>query len=331
MQVAVTGGAGYIGSVVTDVLIREHHAVLVLDNLVKGHRDAVHDDALFANVDLAERSAIGARLRDFGCEAVIHMAAHSLVGESVTDPAIYYRNNVVAGLSLLDAMRDAGVERLVFSSSAAVYGEPDRQPITEDAPTQPTSPYGETKLVFERVLRWYAAAYGLRSVSLRYFNAAGATVLRGERHEPETHLIPLVLRAAMGELPYITVFGTDYQTADGTCVRDYIHVEDLAHAHVLALRAVADQSGCRSYNLGCGGDGYSVRQVIDSAREITGRPIPVREAARRPGDPAVLIASSERIIRELQWSPRVQDVGAIVASTWDWMRRARKQPMPQLP
>jgi UDP-glucose 4-epimerase len=189
MQVAVTGGAGYIGSVVTDVLIREHHAVLVLDNLVKGHRDAVHDDALFANVDLVDRRAIAARLRDFGCEAVIHMAAHSLVGESVTDPAVYYGNNVVAGLSLLVAMRDAGVERLVFSSSAAVYGEPDRQPITEDAATRPTSPYGETKLVFEGVLRWYATAYGLRSVSLRYFNAAGATALRGERHEPETHLI----------------------------------------------------------------------------------------------------------------------------------------------
>ncbi len=322
MRVAVTGGAGYIGSVVAEVLLQGGHDVLVLDNLVKGHRDAVPEQALFGKIDLLDGAAVEQHLRDFHADAVVHMAAHSLVGESVVDPAKYYRNNVVAGLSLLDAMRRADVPRLVFSSTAAVYGEPLKQPIEEEDPTQPTNPYGQTKLAFERALRWYADAYGFSSVSLRYFNAAGATRRNGERHDPETHLIPLVLQAAAGRLKQVTIFGTDYATPDGTCVRDYIHVEDLAQAHVLALGALGAPGACRTYNLGCGGDGYSVRQVIEAAERVTGRRIPVEEANRRPGDPAVLIASSDRIRRDLGWRARQQQLDTIIASAWQWMTRA---------
>ena len=321
MRIAVTGGAGYIGSVVTEVLLGDGHDVLVLDNLSKGHRDAVMAGAAFERIDLLDGPEVAAHLRRFGCEAVIHMAADSLVGESVTDPAKYYRSNVTGGLSLLDAMRTAAVTRLVFSSTAAVYGEPVKQPIEETDPTQPTNPYGETKLAFERALRWHAAAYGLSSVSLRYFNAAGATDRHGERHDPETHLIPLVLDVAARRRPHVTVFGTDYPTPDGTCVRDYIHVEDLARAHVLAVEALQTPTLCRAYNLGCGGRGYSVREVIDSAARVTGREIPVAAAPRRAGDPAVLIASSERITRELGWRPRHQQLDTIIASAWAWRER----------
>jgi UDP-glucose 4-epimerase len=241
------------------------------------------------------------------------------VGESVSDPARYFRNNVAAGLSLLDAMREAGVSRIVFSSTAAVYGEPAKQPIEEHDPTSPTNPYGESKLAFERMLRWYAGAYDLRSISLRYFNAAGATVRNGERHDPETHLIPLVLQAAAGLRPEVTVFGADYPTPDGTCVRDYIHVEDLAKAHVLALGALDTAGICRAYNLGCGGRGYSVREVIDAAARVTGRPIPTAMAGRRAGDPAVLVASSETIARDLGWRPRHARLESIIESAWAWM------------
>jgi UDP-glucose 4-epimerase len=321
MRIAVTGGAGYIGSVVTEVLIQDGHEVLVLDNLVKGHRDAVAAEAIFAEIDLLDGSSITAMLRGFRCEAVIHMAAASLVGESVTAPATYYRQNVVAGLALLDAIRDAGVLQLVFSSTAAVYGEPAKQPIEEDDPTTPTNPYGDTKLAVERMLRWYAGAYGLSSSSLRYFNAAGATALNGERHDPETHLIPLVLDAAAGRRPHITIFGDDYPTPDGTCIRDYVHVEDLARAHVLALGGLAAPGICRVYNLGCGGSGYSVRNVIETARQVTGREIPIQLAPRRPGDPARLVASSERIRRELGWTPRYPELARIISSAWQWMRR----------
>jgi UDP-glucose 4-epimerase len=319
MRVAVTGGAGYIGSVVAEVLLRERHDVLVLDNLSKGHRDAVPESADFRQIDLMDGDAVAAALRQFNCEAVIHMAADSLVAESVAEPAKYYRNNVGGGLSLLTAMREAGVARLVFSSTAAVYGEPAKQPIEEDDLTQPTNPYGETKLAFERALRWYAAAYGLSSISLRYFNAAGATAKNGERHSPETHLIPLVLQAAAGRRPSVSVFGTDYATRDGTCVRDYIHVEDLAQAHVLSLSATATPGICRAYNLGCGGDGYSVREVIDAAATIAGRPVPVVVGPRRDGDPAVLVASSDLICRDLGWRPRHQQLEPIIESAWRWM------------
>ena len=319
MRVAVTGGAGYIGSVVAEVLLRERHEVLVLDNLSKGYRDAVPDSAAFKYVDLMDGVSVAAALNRFNCEAVIHMAADSLVGESVVKPAKYYRNNMTAGLSLLSAMREAGVTRLVFSSTAAVYGEPAKQPIEESDPTQPTNPYGETKLAFERALRWYASAYGLSSISLRYFNAAGATASHGERHSPETHLIPLVLQAASGHVQNVSVFGTDYPTRDGTCVRDYIHVEDLAQAHVLSLPATASAGICRAYNLGCGGDGYSVREVIDTAAAVTGHRIPVAVVGRRLGDPAVLVASSERITRDLDWRPRHQQLKTIIGSAWQWM------------
>jgi UDP-glucose 4-epimerase len=322
MRVAVTGGAGYIGSVVVEVLLQDAHDVIVLDNLVKGHRSTVPDAARFAHVDLANGTSVAKHLRSFGADAVIHMAADSLVGESVADPARYYRNNVSAGLSLLDAMRAADVRRLVFSSTAAVYGEPLKQPIDEDDPTQPTNPYGETKLAFERALTWYGRAYGFSSVSLRYFNAAGATERNGEQHDPETHLIPLVLQAAAGHRPHVTLFGTDYATMDGTCVRDYVHVGDLANAHVLALSVLDAPGTCRVYNLGCGGEGYSVRQVIETAEGVTGHRIPVAIAARRPGDPAVLIASSDRIRRDLGWRPRQQLV-EIITSAWHWMKHDR--------
>lgn len=325
MRVAVTGGAGYIGSVVTEVLLGDGHEVLVIDNLCKGHRDAVDPAAAFAEVDLIDTAELTDALTQFGAEAVVHMAAHSLVGESVMEPAKYYRNNVGAGLSLLDAMRGAGVGRLVFSSTAAVYGEPVRQPIQERDATRPTNPYGETKLALERALAWFAAAYGLSSISLRYFNAAGATARNGEDHDPETHLIPLVLRAADGRLPFVTIFGDDYLTPDGTCVRDYVHVEDLARAHVLALEALRAPGICGAYNLGCGGRGYSVREVIDTASRVTGRTIPERMSARRPGDPAVLIASSEKIRRELGWAPRHGTLEAIIASAWAWMQRPGTQ------
>lgn len=318
MHVLVTGGAGYIGSVVVEELLADGHAVTVLDNLIKGHPEAVAPGAELVRGDLRDHELVRELLRAARVEAVVHMAADSLVGESVQNPGKYYDNNVVAGLGLIDAMVACDVERLVFSSTAAVYGEPEVQPIDETAATRPTNPYGETKLAFERALAWYDRAHGLRYASLRYFNAAGASERCGEDHDPETHLIPLVLQCAAGRLPHVTVFGDDYPTPDGTCVRDYIHVIDLARAHVLALAAV-DRGSC-IYNLGCGGDGYSVRQVIEVARRVTGRPIPVQVGPRRPGDPAVLVASSTRIQRELGWRPTRGSLEAIVESAWHWMQ-----------
>jgi UDP-glucose 4-epimerase len=238
----------------------------------------------------------------------------------MTDPAKYYRNNLGGGLALLEAMRERGVPHLVLSSTCATYGEPAKQPIEESDPTAPTNPYGETKLALEQAMKWYAHGHGLRFVSLRYFNAAGATERCGERHEPETHLIPLVLQAVAGQRPHVTVFGQDYPTRDGTCVRDYIHVSDLAEAHVLALELLGRGGGPAIYNLGCGGDGYTVREVVQVAERVTGRRVPVQMGARRPGDPAVLVAASDRIRRELGWRPRFQSLDEIVASAWRWMR-----------
>jgi UDP-glucose 4-epimerase len=319
MRVLVTGGAGYIGSVVVEELINDGHEVVVYDNLAKGHRESVDPDAKFVQADLLDTTRLQQTLLASRVEAVIHMAADSLVGESVEHPAKYYRNNLVAGLSLLDAMRGADVTRLVFSSTAAVYGEPAKQPIEETDPTGPTNPYGETKLSFERALPWYEKAYGLHSVSLRYFNAAGATERCGEWHDPETHLIPIVLQVAAGAREAVEIYGNDYPTRDGTCVRDYIHVVDLARAHVLALGILDKRSAI--YNLGCGGEGYTVNEVIEHARQVTGKPIPVRVGPRRPGDPAVLIASSERIKRELGWSPKFQDLRKIIESAWSWLTK----------
>ncbi|MDC0675274.1 UDP-glucose 4-epimerase GalE [Nannocystis radixulma] len=318
MRVLVTGGAGYIGSVVVEELLAAGHLVTVLDNMSKGHADAVPPGVDLVRADLHEQELVEQLLRAAQIEAVVHMAADSQVGESVTAPGKYYRNNLVGGLRLLDAMLVTGVERLVFSSTAAVYGEPAQQPIDETAATCPTNPYGETKLAFEHALAWYERAHGLRYASLRYFNAAGASRRSGEDHHPETHLIPLVLQVAAGRVPHVTIFGDDYPTSDGTCVRDYIHVVDLARAHVLALSALAD--GSRIYNLGCGGVGYSVRQVVDAAREVTGAPIPVQFGPRRAGDPAILVASSERIRRELGWRPLQGELGTIVESAWTWLR-----------
>src|SRR5881394_890962 len=317
MKILVTGGAGYIGSVVTEELLNDGHDVVVFDNLVKGHRAAVNPRAKFVQADLMDSDALRRALKENQIEAVIHMAAHSLVGESVEQPSKYFENNVVAGLKLIDAMRDCGVSKLVFSSTAATYGEPEKQPIEETDPTHPTNPYGESKLAFERALPWYERAYGLRYASLRYFNAAGASKQFGEQHDPETHLIPLVLQAANGTRADVQIFGDDYPTRDGTCVRDYIHVIDLARAHILALNILGERSAI--YNLGCGGDGYTVKEVIDAACEVTGREIKTRVTPRRAGDPAVLIASSDKIKREFGWKPQFQDLRLIVQSAWDWL------------
>lgn len=316
MRILVTGGAGYIGSVVTEELLKDGHAVVVYDNLVKGHREMVAPQAEFIFGDLTETEKLTDVLKRHETEAVIHMAAYSLVGESVENPAKYYQNNVVAGLSLLDAMREAGVKKIVFSSTAAVYGEPKKQPIKETDKTKPTNPYGETKLAFEHALRWYENAYSLRYTSLRYFNAAGASENFGELHDPETHLIPIILQAAQGTREYVEVYGDDYPTPDGTCIRDYIHVIDLARAHIAALQILDERSAI--YNLGCGGEGYSVKQVIDTARAVTGKEIDVRYGKRRAGDPAVLIASSDKIKKELGWNPDRQDLREIIESAWKW-------------
>ena len=318
MKVLVTGGAGYIGSVVAEELLNDGHEVVVYDNLIKGHRAAVDARAKFVEGELMDGAGVRRALLDHQIEAVIHMAAHSLVGESVEAPAKYFENNVVAGLKLIDAMRDCGVGKLVFSSTAATYGEPEKQPIEETDPTRPTNPYGESKLAFERALHWYENAYSLRYASLRYFNAAGASKQFGEQHDPETHLIPLVLQAANGTRADVQIFGDDYPTRDGTCVRDYIHVIDLARAHILALSILEERSAI--YNLGCGGDGYTVKEVIETAREVTGREIKTRTVKRRAGDPAVLIASSDQIKHELGWSPKFQDLKLIIQSAWDWLQ-----------
>ena len=318
MRILVTGGAGYIGSVVTEQLISDGHQVVVYDNLSKGHGQAVVNGAEFVAGDLFEAGKLNAVLRDNRIEAVIHMAASSLVGESVVEPAKYYNNNLVAGLVLLDAMNSCGVKKIVFSSTAAVYGEPEAQPIFESAPTAPTNPYGETKLAFERAMHWYEGAYGIRYASLRYFNAAGATEKCGEDHDPESHLIPITLQAAAGKRTHVEIYGEDYPTPDGTCIRDYIHVVDLARAHILALDVLTERSAI--YNLGCGGDGYSVREVIETARRVTGKDIPVRVGPRRPGDPAVLIAGSDKIKDELGWQPQFQDLKLIIESAWNWMQ-----------
>jgi UDP-glucose 4-epimerase len=322
MRVLVTGGAGYIGSVVCEELVAGGHVVVAYDNLTRGHRDALISPARLVEGDVHDGALLTRTLRQERIDAVMHFAADSLVGESVAQPGKYYRTNVVGGLTLLDAMREAEVRLLVFSSTAAVYGAPSSALIEEDAATVPTNPYGETKLAFERALAWYGGAHGLRATSLRYFNAAGATDANGERHDPETHLIPLLLQAAAGTREAVTIFGDDYPTPDGTCIRDYVHVSDLASAHILALDALARGRPGGTFNLGSGG-GYSVREVVDVATRIVGVPIPVRLGPRRPGDPPRLVASNARAGTELGWKPARQDLGVIVDSAWRWMRRAR--------
>lgn len=321
MRIFVTGGAGYIGSVMTDVLVDGGHDVTVFDNLSRGHRNAVSPGATFVQGDLADTPLVLATLQERGIEAVIHMAGDALVSESMGNPARYYRNNLLAGISLLEAMRDAGVRPIVFSSTCAVYGVPERTPIDEHMPTSPINPYGESKLAFERALAWFHRAHGLKAVALRYFNAAGAGTRSGERHEPETHLIPLVLDAAAGERPSVTIFGDDYPTRDGTCVRDYIHVLDLADAHLLALDLLRrSEPRMEIYNLGCGGEGYTNREVVSCAERVTGKTVPVTAGPRRAGDPAVLVASSDKARRELGWKPSRDRLNVIIESAWKWKK-----------
>ncbi|GAC1511787.1 MAG: UDP-glucose 4-epimerase GalE [Ktedonobacteraceae bacterium] len=317
MKVLVTGGAGYIGSVVTAQLIEAGHTVTVLDNLLKGHRAAVHKQAQFIEADLLNLERLTQIVSD-GFDGVLHFAALSLVGESVQLPERYYRNNVVGSLNLLDAMRAGGVARLVFSSTAATYGEPEEVPILETTPTRPTNPYGGSKVAVDQMISFEAAAHGLAAVSLRYFNVAGASGSLGEMHNPETHLIPIVLQAAAGQRPSVQIYGNDYETPDGTAIRDYIHVEDLARAHLLAL-ASAQAGQHRIYNLG-NGHGFSVREVIEAARKVTGIHIKAVEAPRRAGDPAVLVASSTKIQRELGWRPEKAALETMIGDAWTWLQ-----------
>lgn len=319
MKVLVTGGAGYIGSVVNEELLRAGHNIVVYDNLSKGNRAAVPEGAEFVKGDLQDEDLLREIFAVLKIDAVVHMAAYSQVGESVQHPQKYYENNFCGSIVLLNAMAHCNVNKIVFSSTAAVYGEPLKQPIEETDPTYPTNPYGETKLAFERALHWYNTAYGVRYTSLRYFNAAGASDRCGEVHNPETHLIPLVLQVAAGTLPHLEVFGNDYPTRDGTCVRDYIHVIDLARAHVLALDKMDEDSGI--FNLGCGGNGYSVLEVIRTAERVSQREIPFHVVKRRLGDPAVLIASSDKIKQLLAWHPQYQNLELIIQSAWNWMKK----------
>lgn len=317
MKLLVTGGAGYVGSVCAQVLIEHGHQVTIIDNLSTGNRSALPAAAQFVEGDVRELA--GQVLADGSFDGVIHFAARSLVGESVEHPEIYWQDNVVTTLALLDAMRAGGVDNLVFSSTAATYGEPEQVPITEDMPTAPTNPYGATKLAIDHAITSYAAAHGLGATSLRYFNVAGAYGEVGENREIETHLIPLVLQVALGHREKISVFGDDWPTKDGTAVRDYIHVRDLADAHVLALESNTPGTH-RIFNLGSG-DGYSVAEVIAACREVTGHPIPAENAPRRAGDPATLIASSERAHEELGWRPSRTDLRTIVEDAWAFTSR----------
>jgi UDP-glucose 4-epimerase len=316
MKILVVGGAGYIGSICAELLLDQGHEVAVFDNLSEGHRRALDPRARFIEGDLQDRQAIDSALAVAGPQAVMHFAASALVSESMRHPSKYFRNNISSGLNLLDAMVAAHVERFVFSSTCAIFGLPERMPIDETSPTHPINPYGESKLAFEKILRWYDEIHGLKFVSLRYFNAAGATANFGEDHRLETHLIPNVLKVALGQKPHVEIFGTDYETPDGTCIRDYIHILDLAHAHILALGTARSEL----YNLGSGG-GASVREVIAACRNITGKKIDSLEKPRRPGDPPRLIASSEKIKRELGWQPQFQSLDAIIESAWKWHQK----------
>jgi len=319
MRLLVTGGAGYIGSVVAQQLLAAGHQVTIIDNLSRGHRQAVPSGAELVVGDLSDKEQLRQLFGTHGFEGVLHFAAFIEAGESMKAPETFFRNNTANALAVLEAMLAAGVKRFVFSSTAALYGNPARTPIEEADALQPTNAYGESKLLVERMLEWFHRIHGLRYASLRYFNAAGASAPdRGEAHQPETHLIPRIMNVALGRQKHIEIFGTDYPTPDGTCVRDYIHISDLAEAHLLALDALKE-SGRLIYNLG-NGQGFSVREVIEGVRRVTGREIPVVESPRREGDPAVLIASSEKIRRELNWRPKFPELEAILQSAWVWHR-----------
>jgi UDP-glucose 4-epimerase len=321
MRVLVTGGAGYIGSATVAQLAEAGHDVVVYDNLSKGHRDAVHKKAKLLVGDVGDRATLDAVLAAFHPEAVLHFAAWIEAGESMREPERFFRNNTANALNLLEAMLTHGVQRLVFSSTAALYGEPERTPITEDARLLPTNAYGESKLMVEQMLAWFHRSHGFSTASLRYFNAAGAAGALGERHSPETHLVPIILQVAQNKRPLISIFGSDYPTPDGTCVRDYIHISDLASAHLLALEKLASspEPARLIYNLG-NGRGYSVKEVVECARKVTGHPIPAQLEPRRPGDPAVLVASSEKAQRELGWSPKHAALEDILGSAWEFAK-----------
>ena len=316
MNVLVTGGAGYIGGTVATILMQAGHQVTILDNLCHSKRHEVPAGATFVEADIADRPRVESLLRDLKPDGVLHFAALIEAGESMQKPEIYFRNNTASTLSLLEAMLAIGVNKLVFSSTAAVYGEPEVTPIEESAKLAPTNPYGESKLLVEHMLRWFNRIHGFRYASLRYFNVAGALPKRGEAHEPESHIIPLILDVALGRREKIFIFGDDYSTPDGTCIRDYIHVADLADAHILALNALAHRDKM-IFNLG-NGSGFSVKQVIEAARRVTGHPIPVEIKPRRDGDPACLVASSKQAKSDLGWQPKHPELDDILASAWAW-------------
>jgi UDP-glucose 4-epimerase len=324
MRVLVTGGAGYVGAVSVDALVSAGHEVVALDDLSTGHRGAVPSGVRLSTASFGDEAAVGEFLSSARIDAILHCAARSLVAESVREPSLYYRSNVAGGIALLEAAREAGVNRIVFSSSAAVYGVPDATPIDEDAALRPINTYGETKRTFEAAMAAYGTAYGLRSVSLRYFNVAGATERVGEVHDPETHLIPNLLHAAESRDEPLTLFGSDYETPDGTCIRDYIHVADLADAHVRALEATAPDDDrtveALVCNLGSGG-GFSVREVLAATEEVVGRPIPHTIGPRRPGDPAILVASTARAESVLGWRPERSSLEEMIGSAWEWRQR----------
>lgn len=319
MRILVTGAAGYIGSIVTEQLIEQGHEVVALDDLRHGHRAALHPGARFVQIDLEDPAPLVTLFNEEPIDAVVHLAAEALIDESIRNPGRFYRANVTGGMNLLEVMAVAGVSKIVFSSTAAVYGEPVSIPIPEDAVKAPVNSYGESKLAFERMLIWYRRAYGLKHISLRYFNACGATQDRGECHVPETHLIPILFEVALGQRDAIQLFGTDYDTPDGTCIRDYVHVVDIAQAHILGLQKLGEIEAA-AYNMG-NGTGYSNAQVIESVRRVTGRDISVLPAPRRPGDPARLVAGHSKIRQDLGWEPRYPELDAMVQSAWDWRER----------
>ncbi|MFQ5576170.1 MAG: UDP-glucose 4-epimerase GalE [Anaerolineae bacterium] len=315
MNILVTGGAGYIGSVVVEQLIKAQESVVVFDNLYQGHRDAVDPQALFIQGDLANKDEIDAVLDTYPIDAIMHFASHTLVGESMAQPFLYLRDNVFNALNLLQSALEHGVKKFILSSTANLFDDPAQMPIAATERIVPGSPYGESKFMIERHLHWLDRIYDFRYAALRYFNAAGASAEQGEDHHPELHLIPIVLEVARGKREKLVVFGDDYNTPDGTCVRDYIHVVDLAQAHILALNAL--ERGSRTYNLG-NGEGYSILQVVETARQVTGHPIPFEIGPRRPGDPDILIADSEQIKQELGWQPQYPDLRTIIESAWQW-------------